>query len=93
MDLGNGCFCTPGVGLTAESTQGFTAPATTYSSVTAYDQKKIKSKSFFNFLIRVEVLWVSDSCLGRREEVCLSWGPTEAGVDFDMKKFSGKISF
>ena len=31
--------------------------------------------------------------LGRREEVCVSLGLTEAGVDFDMKKFSGKISF
>ena len=26
-------------------------------------------------------------------EVDLNWGPTVAGVDFGMKKFSGKISF
>ena len=26
-------------------------------------------------------------------KVYVSWGPTEAGVGFGMKKFSGKISF
>ena len=62
-------------------------------SLLARYKKKIESKSFFNFLSRVEKLWVSNFCLGRREKVCLSLGPTVAGVDFDMKKFSGKISF
>ena len=60
---------------------------------TRINQKKIESESFFDFLSRVEKLWVSDFCLRRREEVCLSLGLTVAGVDFDMKKFSGKISF
>ena len=56
-------------------------------------QKKIKSESFFDFLSRVEQLWVSNFYLRSSEEVDLSLGPTGAGVDFDMEKFSGKISF
>ena len=31
--------------------------------------------------------------LGSGGKVDLSLGPTEAGVEFGMKKFSGKISF
>ena len=57
------------------------------------DQKKIESKSFFDFLSRVEQLWVSNFCLRSGGKVELSLGPTGAGVDFDMKKFSGQISF
>ena len=56
-------------------------------------QKKIKRESFFDFLSRVELLWVSDFCLRSAGKVYVSLGPTEAGVNFGMKKFSGKISF
>ena len=65
----------------------------TLENLISINQKKIESESFFDFLSRVESLWVSDFRLRRREEVYVSWEPTEAGVDFDMKKFSGKISF
>ena len=56
-------------------------------------QKKIKSKSFFDFLSRVEWLCVSNFCLRSRKKVDVSLGPTEAGVDFGMIEFTGKISF
>ena len=61
--------------------------------VARVNQKKMESKSFFNFLSRVEWLCVSNFCLRTSAEVDVSLGPTEAGVDFGMIKFSGEISF
>ena len=57
------------------------------------NQKKIKSKSFFDFLSSIEQLHVSNFCLRSGGKVDVNLGPTGAGVEFDMKKFSGKISF
>ena len=61
------------------------------NKTTVYDQKKIKSKSFFNFLKRVDKLCVSNFYLRSHAKFFVSWEPTEAGVDFGMKIFSGKI--
>ena len=57
------------------------------------NQKKMESKSLFDFMIRVKWQWVSNVFLRSREEVVLSWEPNTAGVDFGMKKFYSKISF
>ena len=56
-------------------------------------RKRLKAKASFDFLSRIEKLWVSNFCLKSRGEVYVSLGPTEAGVDFGAKKFSGEISF
>ena len=56
-------------------------------------QKKIESESFFDFLSRVEWLWVSNFCLRSRGKVEVSLGPSEAGIDCWHQKILWKNNF